>query len=86
MLEMLFLGIIVFLVCLVVYIVERPTRRNAGDVLYFLPLIAIASLFMIGILREDLWDEIVVALGYAAGGSGIAAVALFTVQKFTAKS
>jgi len=48
--------------------------RNAWDVMMFNSTLAIIALFMIGLLENSAWDEIVWVLGAVAIGSGVSAI------------
>ena len=71
MIEYVFLSIVVIM-SLIIFWINR--KRNAWDVMFFNTTLAIIVLFMIGLLEDSVWDEVVYVLGAVAVGSGIAAI------------
>jgi hypothetical protein len=49
-------------------------KRNAWDIMFFNTTLAILTLFIIGLLTDSAWKEIVYTLGLVAIGSGIAGI------------
>jgi hypothetical protein len=78
MVEYFFLAIIVIL-SLIIFWINRT--RNAWDVMYFNATLAIIALFMIGLLENSVWDDVVYVLGGVALGSGAIAAFLKNVHK-----
>ena len=64
--------VIVLIMASVVFYLNR--KRNAWDVMFFNTTFAIVVLFMIGLLKSDVWDKVVYTLGLVAIGSGIAGI------------
>ncbi len=78
MIEYVFLSI-VFVLSLVIYWICR--NKNAWDVMLFNTTLAVVILFMIGLMENSLWDEIVYVLGAIATGTAIAGILKTVVRK-----
>ncbi|HPL95825.1 MAG TPA: hypothetical protein PLF15_03580 [bacterium] len=73
---------ILYLIVVLVFagvIIYLNKKRNAWDIMFFNTTFAIVVLFIIGILTDNHWKEIVYTLGLVAVGSGIAGI--FSARK-----